>query len=137
MTSTLIDSNVLIDIFGPPQHYRDWSIDAVTGQRAVGKLLINHVIFSELASIFAFQSLLQALETMEVSVEHIGLEAAWHAGIAHGAYRRAGGSRERTLPDFFIGAQAAKAKHTLLTRDPARYQTYFPGLRIISPNGQS
>jgi predicted nucleic acid-binding protein len=37
------------------------------------------------------------------------------------------------LPDFFIGAHAAIAGLTLLTRDVRRYRTYFPKLRIISP----
>lgn len=36
-------------------------------------------------------------------------------------------------PDFYIGAHAAIAGHTLLTRDPKRYRAYFPKLRIIAP----
>jgi hypothetical protein len=41
--------------------------------------------------------------------------------------------RTRTLPDFLIGAHAAIAGMTLLTRDPRRYRTYFPKLKIIAP----
>jgi predicted nucleic acid-binding protein len=37
------------------------------------------------------------------------------------------------MPDFYIGAHAAIAGFTLLTRDARRYRTYFPGLRIVSP----
>jgi len=48
-------------------------------------------------------------------------------------YRRRGGTRTSTLPDFFIGAHAAVAGLTLLTRDARRYRTYFPRLRIIAP----
>jgi len=40
---------------------------------------------------------------------------------------------DRPLPDFYIGAHAAVAGHTLLTRDPRRYRYYFPTLRIVSP----
>ncbi|RUU66721.1 DNA-binding protein, partial [Mesorhizobium sp. M7A.T.Ca.TU.009.01.1.2] len=49
-------------------------------------------------------------------------------------YRRSGGSRTGVLPDFFIGAHAAVAKLPLLTRDVGRYQTYFPSLRLITPD---
>jgi predicted nucleic acid-binding protein len=49
------------------------------------------------------------------------------------AYRRRGGSRPSALPDFFIGAHAALAGYTLLTRDRRRYKTYFPKLRVIEP----
>ena len=55
------------------------------------------------------------------------------AAKAFERYRRAGGARRSPLPDFFIGAHAAVARLTLLTRDPKRYRTYFPKLRIISP----
>ncbi|TIX32501.1 MAG: DNA-binding protein, partial [Mesorhizobium sp.] len=35
--------------------------------------------------------------------------------------------------DFFIGAHAVVAGHRLLTRDAARYRSYFPDLDILSP----
>ena len=38
-----------------------------------------------------------------------------------------------TLPEFCIGAHAALAGYRLLTRDAARYRTYFPGLEILTP----
>ncbi len=65
--------------------------------------------------------------------EFLPWEAAFLAGVTHSRYRRAGGVRERTLPDFFIGAHAVVAGHRLLTRDAARYRSYFPDLDIMSP----
>ena len=50
-----------------------------------------------------------------------------------GAYRKRSGQKRSPLPDFFIGAHAAIAGYTLLTRDATRYRTYFPKVRIIAP----
>jgi len=38
------------------------------------------------------------------------------------------------MPDFYIGAHAAVAGLTLLTRDARRYRTYFQKLRMIAPS---
>jgi hypothetical protein len=55
------------------------------------------------------------------------------AGKAFLLYRRRGGTRQTVLPDFFVGAHAMVAGYELLTRDPARYRTYFPQLHLIAP----
>ena len=60
-------------------------------------------------------------------------EAAFLAGKAFAQYKRRTGTKRSPLPDFFIGAHAAVAGMTLLTRDPRRYRTYFPKLRLVSP----
>jgi predicted nucleic acid-binding protein len=66
--------------------------------------------------------------------DDIPYEAAYLAGRAHISYRARGGSRDRTLPDFLIGAHAAVKGYRLLTRDQARYRSYFPNLTIIAPD---
>jgi len=37
------------------------------------------------------------------------------------------------LPDFHIGAHAGVEGHTLVTRDAARYGTYFPNVTRVLP----
>jgi predicted nucleic acid-binding protein len=59
-------------------------------------------------------------------------EALFLAGKVFLQYRRAGGVRSSPLPDFFIGAHAAVSDLLLLTRDKARYQTYFPTVELIT-----
>ena len=59
--------------------------------------------------------------------------ATFPAAKAFVRYRRRGGMRRSPLPDFYIGAHAALAGYGLLTRDPKRYRSYFPTVRIIAP----
>jgi predicted nucleic acid-binding protein len=61
----------------------------------------------------------------------------WAAGFLAGKcflrYRRRGGARTSPLPDFYIGAHAAVGRLVLLTRDAARYRTYFPSVEVLAP----
>ena len=134
MISALIDTNVLIDVLGPKSDARTWSVVQLARLADRGRVLINQVIYSELAARLPLAIVHKALEAASVSRDHLTYEAAWRAGEAHAAYRRAGGQRDRTLPDFFIGAQALLSGYALLTRDPKRYRTYFPELSIIAPD---
>ncbi|AZO65701.1 type II toxin-antitoxin system VapC family toxin [Mesorhizobium mediterraneum] len=132
--STLIDTNVLIDVWGPAGRETKWSASAITACRRDGALVINTIVWSELAPLIATEAALRkAVETLKMDRELLPWEAAFLAGVTHSRYRRAGGLRERTLPDFFIGAHAVVAGHRLLTRDAARYRSYFPDLDIMSP----
>ncbi len=66
--------------------------------------------------------------------EPIPFEAAFLACKCFNEYRKRGGSKTSTLPDFIVGAHAAVAGYTLITRDSARFRTYFPSLNIVAPN---
>ncbi|MBZ9760033.1 type II toxin-antitoxin system VapC family toxin [Mesorhizobium sp. CA8] len=132
--STLIDTNVLIDVWGPAGPLREWSSSAIISCRRDGALVINSIVWSELAPLIASEAMLRkAVERLEMDREFLPWEAAFLAGVTHSRYRRAGGIRERTLPDFFIGAHAAVAGYRLLTRDAPRYRSFFPDLEIVSP----
>ena len=111
-----------------------WSADRLTDLRAKGRLCINQIVYAELTPRLSLEGAQNVLASMQITREALSFEAAWRAGAAHSAYRRAGGARERTLPDFLIGAHAAIADYVLLTRDASRYRTYFPELTIISPD---
>jgi predicted nucleic acid-binding protein len=60
--------------------------------------------------------------------------AAFLAGKCFLEYRRRGGTKTSPLPDFYIGAHAAVAGFRLLTRDTARYRTYFPTVKLLAPD---
>jgi hypothetical protein len=62
--------------------------------------------------------------------------AAWPAAQAFAAYRQRGGQRTAPLPDFFIGAHALVEDWPILTRNPTRYRTYFPMVKLIAPGNR-
>jgi predicted nucleic acid-binding protein len=59
--------------------------------------------------------------------------AGWLAAQSFLKYRRGGGAKTSPLPDFYIGSHAEIEKRTLITRDAARYRTYFPNVVLIAP----
>lgn len=135
MTAVVVDSNVLIDVITDDATWGEWSSDAL--QRAADEaiLVINALIYAEVS--IGFDSIEALEETLPRDLyrrEHLPYEAAFLAGKAFRRYRASGGARRSPLPDFYIGAHAAVAGHRLLTRDAARYRTYFAGLRLIAPD---
>ena len=134
MKSTLVDSNVLIDLFDQDSEWHDWSGAMLTQCASRGSLVINPIVFAEVCAGFdSLDDVEAALPEVYVRREPLPWQAAFLAGRAFVQYRRRGGTTRSPLPDFYIGAHAAVAGHTLLTRDARRYRFYFPKLRIIAP----
>src|SRR5689334_11977367 len=135
MTAVLVDSNVLLDVMTEDATWFAWSAAAIERAADHSHLVINPVIYAEASVRFTkIEELDAALSTDLFEREPIPYEAAFLAGKAYLAYRRLGGTRRSPLPDFFIGAHAAVAGHRLLTRDPARYRSYYPTVPLIAPN---
>lgn len=132
--ATIVDSNVVIDLVEPDSSWTAWSQSRVSGARLDGTLVYNIVIAAEVAHEFRTEARYRAVFQEAIwEMEDIPFEAGLLAGWAHREYRARGGTRERTLPDFLIGAHAATAGHRLLTRDAGSYRAYLPSLEIISP----
>ena len=132
--STLVDSNVLIDVARSDSPFSAWSAEQIVAARSAGEVVINQVIFSEIATVFRKAGAAHAAIFMRLTRESLPWNAAFLAGHAHRDYRDRAGKRERTLPDFLIGAHALVKGHRLLTRDPRRYRRYFPDVEIIAPD---
>lgn len=134
MNRFLIDTNVIVDIFRPDPLWTPWSSRTLHRCEREGALCINAIIYAELAAGF---ERIEDLDDVLPEAEWVRLPLPWPAGFlagrAFGDYRRRGGVRSAPLPDFYIGAHAAVDGLVLVTRDAARYRTYFPRLPIISP----
>jgi hypothetical protein len=132
--ATLVDSNVILDVATEDAEWLDWSAFMLARVAQQGRLVINPLIYAEVSCGFNRIEDLEAVLPPESFVrEALPWTAAFLAGKAFLKYRRRGGARPAPLPDFYIGAHAAVAGYALLTRDPRRYRTYFPRLRVISP----
>lgn len=132
---TLVDTNVLLDVVTDDPTWADWSIEQLEAAALRGPLLINDVVYAELAVRY------ERIERLETFLAEAGIEIAamprsalFLAGKVFQKYRKAGGQRTGVLPDFFIGAHAAVDRLDLLTRDTGRYRTYFPTVMLITPD---
>ena len=129
----LVDSNVLIDLFSENSEWYGWSSGMFAELGDAHVLVINPIIYAEVAPGFPSQEALEAALYPRLRREALPWEAAFLAGQCFLKYRRQGGQKRSPLPDFFIGAHAAVTGMTLLTRDGARYRQYFPKLKVIAP----
>ncbi len=131
---TILDSNVILDLLYGGSPWNAWSRRWISDSKRAGTIIFNAVVFAEASANFQrLQDAIAAFGKLGVISEDISDEAAYLAGRAHIAYRRRGGQRERTLPDFFIGAHATVKGYRILTRDSARYRSYFPSVALITP----
>jgi hypothetical protein len=135
MTAVLVDSNVILDLFSEDPQWWPWSSRALQDAATEGRLLVNPVVYGEIS--FRFESIEDLEHALPPIIEResIPYEAAFLAGKAFVTYRRRAGMAGKTslLPEFYIGAHAAIRGYRLLTRDIARYRTYFPKLTLIAP----
>lgn len=137
MNRLIVDSNVILDLFLNDPQWAEWSETTLNQYGASNALSINPIIYTELSIGF------NRIEELEDAVERAGLymleipkEALFLAGKVFLQYRRNKGTKSSPLPDFFIGAHAAVLNVGLITRDVARYQTYFPTVNLICPDIQ-
>ena len=134
MSTVLVDSNVLLDVLTEDPEWCEWSADQITRLADDNLLAVNPIIYAEVSVGF------HRVEDLEAALPENAFERLplpWAAGFLAGkcflSYRRRGGTRRSPLPDFYIGAHAAVAGLVLLTRDAARYRTYFSRLDLICP----
>ncbi|WP_300011197.1 PIN domain-containing protein [Pseudonocardia sp.] len=131
--ATLVDSNILLDLFTRDPGWGSWSAERLAEAVDRGPVVINQVIYAEISLRFTTVEALDAA----LGDRFVRANLPWPAGFlatrCFREYRARGGTRTSTLPDFLIGAHAAVLGLRLLSRDAARYRTYFPTVELISP----
>lgn len=134
MNRVLVDSKVVLDLFLEDPVWADWSEAVLAEYGSSNDLCINPIIYTEISIGFErIEDLEKAIELGGFRMLDIPKEALFLAGKAFLAYRRNRGGKASPLPDFFVGAHAAVAGLSVITRDPRRIGTYFPAVELIVP----
>ncbi len=130
----LVDTNVWVDCIDAASTWHEWAIEQLQARSEKSPLHVNLIIYTELLvpgpNVAALDALLDVYDTLR---SPLPWSCAALAAKAFSQYRRRGGTKLLPLPDFFIGAHAAVANLSVLTRDPAGYTTYFPRLAVAGP----
>jgi predicted nucleic acid-binding protein len=128
----LVDSCVLLDLATRDPQWFDWSLEKITHFGSVDTLVYNPVIYAEVGAKVALRSDLDD-RFSGWHFDPFDLDVAWRAARAHADYRAQGGTRERVLGDFWIGAHAAARGWKLLTRNPEDFKTFQLGANLVHP----
>lgn len=132
---TLIDTNVLLDVFGADPKFSQASAQMLRRCLREGSVHACEIVWVETATAFSdSKTFLSAMQLLPIEFSSINKEATLLAAQAWRRYREAGGKRERVVADFLIGAHAATQGNRLLTRDHGFYRNYFKSLTILDPS---
>jgi len=130
----LVDTNVWIDCMDKRSPWHGWAMDQLQTCSERYPLNVNIIIYTELLvpnpNVAALDAMLDIYETRRTPLPW---SSASLTAAAFAVYRRRGGAKHKPLPDFFIGAHAAVANLSVLTRDPRPYQSHFSRLEVIAP----
>lgn len=134
----MVDTNIVLDLIERDTAWHEWSVDMLASIGDEQKVTASAVVVGELVN--ATSSLAECLALLRsfgIEPDRLDIRAGYRAGQAQAEYRRAGGTREKLLADFLIGAHAEIVGAPLLTRDPRRYRRYFPDLKLITPETEN
>ena len=129
-----VDSSALIELLGNgPQTAA--SADALRDALHQGPVVLCDVVLAEVCTALKHGSdVLQFLEDAGLVYLAIEAKAALRAGEMQRRYRQRGGRRDRTIPDFLVGAHALLQCDGLITFDAGFFRDYFKGLKVIVPS---
>ena len=130
-----VDSSVLIDFFEENDPaLTEAAIDTLREALRTGPVVVSDIVLAEVCTALKSGSdVLTDIEEIGISFLATEARSALRAGEMQRRYRQRGGRRERTVPDFLIGAHALLQCQGLITRDAGFYRDYFKGLKVIVP----
>ena len=128
-----VDSSVVVELLSDAEH-ADAAESALREALARGPVVVCDVVVAEIcSSLRDGDQAMQALEDMGIRFSLVEQKSALRAGEMQRRYRSRGGGRQRTVPDFIVGAHALLQCNALITRDATFFRDYFKGLKVIVP----
>ena len=135
MNGVFIDSCILLDLFTDDPTWGNWSESILDRYSQTNSLYINSIVYTEISIGFTnIEEVEKAISALDIKVLEMPREALFLTGKVFLKYRQNKGTKNSPLPDFFIGAHASLSKLDLITRDSAKYKTYFPYVKLIHPD---
>jgi predicted nucleic acid-binding protein len=129
-----IDSSVLIDLLAGDNAAAEGAEASLRECLSAGPVAVCDVVLAEVTTALRDGAeVLGVLEEMGLSFHTTEAKAAVRAGEMQRRYRQRGGKRQRTVPDFLVGAHALLQCNALITRDAGFFRDYFKGLKVIVP----
>ncbi len=135
MNGVLVDSCILLDLFTDDPIWGDWSENILNKYSQTNSLFINSIVYTEISIGFThIEEVEKALSELDIKVLEMPREALFLTGKVFLKYRKNKGTKTSPLPNFFIGAHASVSKLAVITRDSAKYKTYYPQVKLIHPD---
>ena len=129
-----IDSSVLIDLLAGDDAAAAGAEASLRECLSAGPVAVCDVVLAEVTTALRDGTeVLGVLEEMGIRFHATEGKAAVRAGEMQRRYRQRGGQRQRTVPDFLVGAHALLQCNALITRDAGFFRDYFKGLKVIVP----
>lgn len=137
MNGVFVDSCVLLDLFTDDPNWADWSENILEKYSKTNTLYINSIVYTEISIGFnKIEEVEAAIAELGIKVLEIPREALFLTGKVFLQYRKNKGTKKLPLPDFLIGAHATVSQLELITRDSAKYNAYYPQLKLIDPKSE-
>ncbi len=134
MSAVAVDTSVLLAIFKGEPRGEKW-LECLQSAAETATLLISSVVFAEVRSFFpSDDACRKTLRSIDLRHSPFTEEASLLAGRLFRTYRNEGGPRKTILPDFLIAAHATTQADSLATEDRGYLRTYFPALRLLTPD---
>ena len=131
---TAVDASVLIDVFTDDATFGGRSRGVLVEALAEGMLIACDVVWAEVSAAFRLSEAPWPRWNASGWPSCFSMSRRPAAGARWRLYRERGGTRERVIADFLIGAHACVSADRLLTRDRGFYRSYFGDLKILDPS---
>lgn len=133
--TTLLDTNVIIALTRTDHQFYGWAVQALKDAKTNSPpATICDISFAEASVAYnSAKELHSVLEELGIDRLPTSDEALYLAGQTLKKYRAGGGTRDKILPDFIIGAVASIEGINLVTANPKDFASRFTDVTLVVP----